>query len=287
MSEKYYPSIKKSVVICILFTVFSLVFGVLVGVVVGVVSVFSESDLILSIGIIIANLLAYLVVFKMILNRMEIKKSELFNSNYLTPKMLITFTVMMLGFVIISSQIDIFINRLLPMSQFLVDLFNDTANSEYFVISIITLIVIPVIFEELMFRGFILKGLIKNYSPKTAIIVSALLFGLIHLNPWQFVTAFLLGLIFAWIALKTKSIIFPMLGHLINNLIATLAMRFPDSDIWKLFNMDVEGELVNLPLEINLIGVALFIIGFYIIYTQLKNVSLKPIEEPQVDDITA
>lgn len=287
MSEKYYPSIKNSVVICILFTVFSLVFGVLVGVVVGVVSVFSESDLILSIGIIIANLLAYLVVFKMILNRMEIKKSELFNSNYLTPKMLITFTVMMLGFVIISSQIDIFINRLLPMSQFLVDLFNDTANSEYFVISIITLIVIPVIFEELMFRGFILKGLIKNYSPKTAIIVSALLFGLIHLNPWQFVTAFLLGLIFAWIALKTKSIIFPMLGHLINNLIATLAMRFPDSDIWKLFNMDVEGELVNLPLEINLIGVALFIIGFYIIYTQLKNVSLKPIEEPQVDDITA
>lgn len=119
------------------------------------------------------------------------------------------------------------------------------------------------------------------------ILFSSLLFGLAHLNPWQFVPTFLSGMIYAWIALKTKSIIFPMLGHFTNNLIATLTLRYPKSSLYKLLNIEVEGVLVVLPIEIQLLGLALFIIGFYIIFTELKNEPLKSIEKPQPEDITA
>ena len=50
--------------------------------------------------------------------------------------------------------------------------------------------------EEILFRGIIQKGLInKVLKPAKAIIFSSLAFGIFHLNPWQTVNAFLLGLV--------------------------------------------------------------------------------------------
>ena len=51
------------------------------------------------------------------------------------------------------------------------------------------------ILEEMLFRGIILKYLLKKYRPLTAIIISSLVFGLFHMNIWQFVGAGLLGLL--------------------------------------------------------------------------------------------
>ncbi|MFA9290581.1 MAG: lysostaphin resistance A-like protein, partial [Solirubrobacteraceae bacterium] len=52
------------------------------------------------------------------------------------------------------------------------------------------------IFEEILFRGIILKGLLNNRKkPIFAIIFTSLLFGLVHGNPWQFIGAFTLGII--------------------------------------------------------------------------------------------
>lgn len=40
------------------------------------------------------------------------------------------------------------------------------------------------VLEELIFRGMMLEGLLKKYSPVTSIIISSILFGVAHLNPW-------------------------------------------------------------------------------------------------------
>lgn len=61
--------------------------------------------------------------------------------------------------------------------------------SETGVYSFISMVIAAPILEELIFRGIILKGLLKNYSPLKSILISSLLFGLIHLNPWQFIGA--------------------------------------------------------------------------------------------------
>ncbi len=84
------------------------------------------------------------------------------------------------------------------------------------VIYFISLAVVPAICEELLFRKVIL-----NYSKKFgnffAVLFSSLLFGLIHMNFGQGIFAFLIGLIFGTIAVKTNSIKITVFLHFLNN----------------------------------------------------------------------
>jgi len=81
----------------------------------------------------------------------------------------------------------------------------------------LTVAVAAPILEEILFRGIILDGFLKNYSPTKAIVWSAVIFGLVHLNPYQFIPAFLIGLIMGWIYWKTGSLWLCILIHFINN----------------------------------------------------------------------
>lgn len=49
-----------------------------------------------------------------------------------------------------------------------------------------------------------------------------MLFGLLHLNPWQFIAAFNLGLLAGWVFYRTKSIIPAIAVHFVNNGSASL-----------------------------------------------------------------
>lgn len=89
-------------------------------------------------------------------------------------------------------------------------------------LSILTVALIAPVLEEVIFRGVILKGLLNRYSPLKAIVVSSLLFGLVHLNPWQFVSAFGIGIIGGWIFWKTNNLILPIIIHISNNLLFAL-----------------------------------------------------------------
>lgn len=60
--------------------------------------------------------------------------------------------------------------------------------------------------EELVFRGIILDGFLKRYTPLTSIVLSSLVFGLAHFNPWQFVTGFVIGLFLGWVYFRTRSV---------------------------------------------------------------------------------
>jgi len=71
--------------------------------------------------------------------------------------------------------------------------------------------------EEILFRGIILEGFLKNYDPWKAIIWSAVIFGLVHLNPYQFIVAFLIGVIMGWIYWKTGSLWLCIIIHFVNN----------------------------------------------------------------------
>ncbi|MDG3006266.1 CPBP family intramembrane glutamic endopeptidase [Paludisphaera mucosa] len=78
-------------------------------------------------------------------------------------------------------------------------------------------VILAPIFEEMIFRGVMLDGLLRRYRPSTAILTSSLLFGIVHLNPWQFVTAFVLGCFFGWIYYRTGSLGCCVLGHMAAN----------------------------------------------------------------------
>ena len=64
-------------------------------------------------------------------------------------------------------------------------------------------------------------------KPGWAIVLSALFFAIIHLNPWQAVPAFVLGCLFGYVYYKTGSLKLTMLMHCVNNTLATLLSRIP------------------------------------------------------------
>ena len=60
--------------------------------------------------------------------------------------------------------------------------------------------------------------------PWTAIIVSSLIFGVVHMNPAQIPFAFLLGMMFGWLYYRTGSLLPGIIGHVLNNSVATANM---------------------------------------------------------------
>ena len=75
-----------------------------------------------------------------------------------------------------------------------------------------SLIAIP-LFEEMIFRGIILNGFLKRYTPSKAIIYGSIIFTVIHINPAQMISAFIFGLLFGWLYYKTKNLLPCIITH--------------------------------------------------------------------------
>ena len=94
-------------------------------------------------------------------------------------------------------------------------------------ITLISVSIFAPLFEEWLCRGVVLRGLLVKNSPLTAITVSAAFFAVIHLNPWQAIPAFILGLLFGYVYYKTGSLKLTMLMHCVNNTMAAIFSRIP------------------------------------------------------------
>lgn len=90
-----------------------------------------------------------------------------------------------------------------------------------FVLMFITTAVVPAICEEFLFRGAIMHSLLK-FGKAPAIIISAVLFGLMHMNASQFLYATAAGILLGWIACETGSIYCGILVHFVQNFTAVL-----------------------------------------------------------------
>jgi membrane protease YdiL (CAAX protease family) len=97
------------------------------------------------------------------------------------------------------------------------------------ILCVLVICVLPAVFEELIFRGFILNGL-KVFGDRTAILISALLFSLYHMNPSQTLYQFIVGALFAFIAVSAKSIIPTIIAHFLNNFIIVVNYYFIGAD---------------------------------------------------------
>lgn len=94
-----------------------------------------------------------------------------------------------------------------------------------YILGVLLYALIPAIGEELIFRGVIFRGLNSRYSNALSIIFSSALFALFHLSLQQIFYQFLLGMIMAWIVLKTNSLISSMIVHFTSNFIV-VTMEF-------------------------------------------------------------
>ncbi len=83
----------------------------------------------------------------------------------------------------------------------------------------------PAIGEEIFCRGFLGRGLVAHHGAVGGVLLASLLFGIMHIDPVQSVGAFALGLGLHFIYLTTRSLLAPMLVHMLNNAFAFWVMR--------------------------------------------------------------
>ena len=88
-------------------------------------------------------------------------------------------------------------------------------------LNVLIFALLPALLEELMFRGYVLMAL-QPAGEGTAIVLSALLFGLMHGNLTQLPFAFLLGLCFGFFTLRLGNIWVAVTVHALNNALAVL-----------------------------------------------------------------
>ena len=94
------------------------------------------------------------------------------------------------------------------------------------ILTFISVAILAPIVEEIIFRGIIFNEASKYKGGAFPIIISALLFGLAHMQPIQIVYAFIVGLIFGFVYSKTHSLPIVMFLHMLNNLLTLFPEPF-------------------------------------------------------------
>ncbi len=108
------------------------------------------------------------------------------------------------GLVVMETALLGWVEALVPLSAWEQQAFEamsaDTPGS-----LLMTCLLAPVL-EEMLFRGVILRGFLQRYPRGIAIVHSAGVFGLAHMNLYQFVVGLTIGLVTGWLYERTRSL---------------------------------------------------------------------------------
>lgn len=146
-------------------------------------------------------------------------------------------------------------------------------------LNVILICVVPAVFEEFLFRGIITQGL-KKYGKVKALIISALLFTVYHMNAAQTPYQLLLGLVFSFVALFTGSVIPSTVLHFLNNLVVLILCYVVP---------DFAGFTVTNDLLVVLGGVLLLALSLFYVYklSKIPSCVLPEVSEIQHDAKTS
>ena len=143
---------------------------------------------------------------------------RLFRANHLLF-MLLALIAMVAG----SALINLAVFRIFPDSG--ASTVSSAVQGQDLFFAVIALAVLPALTEDFLFRGVILTEY-QSVSVPFAVIISSLLFAMMHLNPVRLPTYFFCGILLAIVAYATRSVFAPMIVHLLNNIAALFLDRF-------------------------------------------------------------
>lgn len=130
----------------------------------------------------------------------------------------VKYTLAAMGFAYVFNLLLSFMNINLSMFGFenKASDYGSTSGTVENIIYFIAIAVVPPIIEEFLFRGAIL-GSLRKHGDALAIVVSAVMFGFAHSNFIQTPVTFLVGLVLAYLTVKTNSLIPAIIIHFVNN----------------------------------------------------------------------
>lgn len=131
----------------------------------------------------------------------------------------------------------------------------------------ITIALTPAIFEEILFRGFVLKSFQIKLDSVKAFVLTGIIFGLFHFNFVATIPLVIIGIFFGFLVYKTQTILSSIIAHLTNNTVMVMIyFLFPDSVEPKVEVLG-KNEIINI--------LFLMFISFMIFYFSIKNLSYK------------
>ncbi|MBQ7095923.1 MAG: CPBP family intramembrane metalloprotease [Clostridia bacterium] len=161
---------------------------------------------------------SYLIAMPLIWLMLSAVPKKVPEKKRLSPREAILFFSISYAFVYMGQLISNYLSKVLklvkgneihePLQQYM-------ENFSPLMILVVMVILAP-IFEELLFRKLIIDRLLP-YSKRLAMVVSGLVFGIIHGNFQQFFYAFFVGIIFGYVYIKTGRLIYTILMHMIIN----------------------------------------------------------------------
>lgn len=174
-----------------------------------------------------------------------------------------------LGMAIVCSDIYNLTMFLIPMPRFIGELFENLFDlGTNPVMGTLALVVVAPITEEFICRRWLLESLLQRYRPALSIAASAVTFGVMHLNPWQFFYATALGLGIGWMYWRTRSVVLCMLWHGLNNSLAVL-FAYWELDI-EGFRRPAEGVTEFHPWWLNVTGASMLLFGGVLLWWQTR-----------------
>lgn len=187
---------------------------------------------------------------------------QLFPIRPVRPALLLSMLVTLVGAVFLISEVNNIIVYFFPMPEWLVEgrLRLIGAQGSFLIFFFLVAVLAPVA-EEGLFRGLILGGFLKRYGVRKAMVASAILFAVFHLDPWSFFTTGALGLLFAWWFTRTRSLLPCILGHAIYNGVPSLLIFLLD-DAESLLAARAQ-DLVFQPLSVDILALLIFTIGVW------------------------
>jgi hypothetical protein len=214
----------------------------------------------------------FLLILK---SRYSLEPKTLFSRRYLSAGVIVFTIVTTIGAAILTSEVDNFMRVLIPnwdqMGAGIAEMFDNSPLWQNFLGAVI----IAPLNEEFIVRGLWLRGYTKHYKPWVGIIISSVLFGVMHMNLPQFVGATLSGLFLGWAYTKTNSILMPILIHATFNSVSLFGGYLPPVE-----GFSTDSASGYQPLWFNALGLVLFLGGIFVL-NRLLNAERKKIIQPR------
>ncbi len=274
-----YPRLAQALVVLVMLLVFQTIFfAVVAGV--GVAFGLNVSQSALTLGVI--NLLAFSAVVFWGWRRTGEPWSSVFPLVGFPAALLLPMGLVVLGGSVILSEIDNLFRTLVPISASMVEFLESLGTEEAGLLtSTFVLVMVAPLTEELLFRGLILRGLLQHHSARWAIVLSALLFGLSHMNPWQFLPTLFGGLLLAWLTLETGTLWPAILTHAANNALSSWAPSFlPEIPG---YSSGLSEEVTLQPLWFDFAGLGVLAVGLWLVWRMFGSTELPPAGRPATE----
>lgn len=203
---------------------------------------------------------------------------QVLHLKWVSPQILLLTFLITVPFRICSFLVSAIVQTVFPMPDFILrslehmyaELMFPSNTMELF-LSMLGIVIMAALCEEVMFRGFILKVFLKRTGTWSAIVISAVGFAFYHLDPWAIPEIIIIGIFLGWLVVRTGSIFPAMIAHASFNFLGIFLLP-------KIFGVKTIDDFFRISFPIYVYPIA-FVILIILLYVFIEHTHSKAVAD--------